>query len=46
MSPLDSLYDEVDAELINKCKIKYTELSIQRNSRIKVQDNHLDLFEI
>jgi hypothetical protein len=46
MSPLDSLYDEVDAELINKYKMKYTELSIQRNSRIKAQDNQLDLFEI
>jgi site-specific recombinase XerD len=46
MSPLDSLYDEVDAELINKCKIKYTELSIQRNCRIPTTDNQLDLFEI
>jgi hypothetical protein len=46
MSPLDSLYDEVDPELINKYKIKYTELSIQRNSRMKAQDNQLDLFEI
>ena len=43
---LDSLYDEVDTELINKYKIKYTELSIQRNCRIKAQENQLDLFEI
>lgn len=45
MSPLDSLYDEVNAELINKCKTKYTELSIQRNYRIPIHENQLNLFD-
>lgn len=45
MSPLDSLYEPICDEDINKCKEKYTELSILKNSRITTHENQLNLFD-
>lgn len=44
MSPLDTLFGEVNEKLILKCKEKYNELSIQRNSRMPIHENQLSLF--
>ena len=45
MSPLDTLYGEVNSELILKCRERYNDLSLQRNCRIPVHENQLNLFD-
>ncbi len=44
MSPLDTLYGEVSTELIHKCKDKFNEMSVQRNCRMPILENQLNLF--
>lgn len=45
VSPLDTLYGDVSEELILKCKEKYNDLSIQRNCRMSIHENQLNLFD-
>jgi len=45
MSPLDTLFEDVSDEDLNKHKEKYTELSVLKNSRMLTNENQLNLFD-